>query len=306
MFVLMQNKTSNTTPKKTKVRKAVLTDAGYATRFLPISKTLPKSMLPIVDKPIMQHIIEEVMEAGITEVIIVATKEGKPIYEDYFHNTVQHIYKKLEEANKKDRFNKVRDVFSLPNIIVITQDPKLPYGTAAPALSARPYIGDEPFLYLFTDDLIIGKSASLELVNRYNISTDDTKAILATKYLPDCDVSKYGIYVLKDGTKDEVAYSMEKPQPEETDSRWINFGRYLFTSKIFDYIEPTDENRGLDGELWINDGIARMAKENKVILKDIEGNWMTTGDPMNYLKTIITLAKEDETFANWLKALSAN
>jgi len=99
---------------------------------------------------------------------------------------------------------------------------------------------------------------------------------------------------------------MEKPQPEETDSRWINFGRYLFTSKIFDYIEPTDENRGLDGELWINDGIARMAKENKVILKDIEGNWMTTGDPMNYLKTIITLAKEDETFANWLKALSAN
>jgi len=294
---------TNNINKKQPVRKAILTDAGYATRFLPISKTLPKSMLPIVDKPIMHHIIEEVAKAGITEIIIVATKEGKPIYEDYFHNTVQHIHKKLADANKEERFNKVRDVFSLPNVIVITQNSELPYGTAAPALSAKPYIGDEPFLYLFTDDLILGKSASLELVEKYNTSTEEVSAVLATKHLPECDVTKYGIYVLKNNTTDEVAYSLEKPKLTDTDSRWINFGRYLFTPKIFDYIEPTKENCGLDGELWINDGIARMAKENKILLKEIEGEWMTTGDPMNYLKTIVTLAKEDGEFKNWLQNL---
>ena len=104
--------------EKQKVRKAVLTDAGYATRFLPITKTLPKSMIPILDKPITHYIVEECMVAGITEIIIVATEEGKSIYEDYFHNTVQHIYQQLQKQGKEERFRKVNPPKSCTLVVV--------------------------------------------------------------------------------------------------------------------------------------------------------------------------------------------
>lgn len=279
-----------------KIRKAVLTDAGYATRFLPITKTLPKSMLPIMDKPITQYIVEECMAAGITEIIMVATEEGKPIYEDYFHNTVQHIYEQLQRQGKDKRFDKVREVFSLPNIIVITQDKKLPYGNGTPALSARPYIGNEPFLYIYTDDIVFGKSSCAELVEEYENSNGEASGIIAAQDLPEIDVSKYGIIKLKDGTDNELDYIVEKPEPSEAPSTLISFGRYLLTPEIFKYLDPTDENLGLDKELWMVDAIHRMAKESKVLVKPISGEWRTTGDPSNYMKTVIDFALNNEEY----------
>ena len=294
---------------KSQIRKAVLADAGYATRFLPITKTLPKSMLPILDKPITQYIVEECMVAGITEIIIVATEEGKPIYEDYFHNTVQHIYRQLSKQGKNERFSKVTDVFNLPNIIVITQDKGLPYGNAAPLLSAKPYIGDEPVIYIYTDDFVMGTSACTDLIDAYAVCSNDVTGIIAAQDMPGIDVTKYGMIKLKDGTENVLDYIIEKPKVEESPSNLVSFGRYLLTPKIFDYFTADENDLGKDSELWTVDAIHRMAKDTKVLVKPITGEWKTTGDPINYLKTAIDFAlshpEYNGEFQEYLRQLSS-
>ena len=281
---------------KPKIRKAVLTDAGYATRFLPVTKTLPKSMIPIMDKPITQLIVEECMQAGITEIIIVATEEGKAMYEDYFHNSVQHIYDQLAKQNKESRFQKVREIFELPSVVVIVQDKKLPYGNGSPALAAKPYIGNEPFAYLYTDDVVLGKSSIKELIEAYESTDDSVKAIIAVQDLPEIDVTKYGIVKTKDGSTDLLDKIIEKPSKEEAPSTLVSFGRYLFTTEIWNYLSPSETNLGKDKELWTVDAIERMAKDHTVLVKPISGQWKTTGDPVSYLRTVIAYAKQSEEF----------
>ena len=141
-----------------KVRKAIITDAGFASRYLPITKTVPKAMLPLGNRPIMQFIVEECTEAGIEEIIIVSTPEGKPIYEDYFNNSVNRIRKQLQAQGKEDRYEPVQHVLDFPKIVVITQDPSLPYGNGSPVASAKDYVdGEEAFLVLYSDDVVFGK-----------------------------------------------------------------------------------------------------------------------------------------------------
>lgn len=281
---------------KKEVRKAVVTDGGYATRFFPVTKTVPKCMLPVLDKPIAHHVIIECMQAGITEIILVATQEGKDFYDDYFHNTVQHIYEQLTKQNKTNRFEKIREVFSLPNVIVIAQDKTLPYGTAAPIISAMPYLGDEPFLHLYADDMVLGESACKELVDEYHRAPDDVAAIIAAKHMPNIDVTKYGIIKIKDNTENELEAIIEKPSVENAPSRLISFGRFIYTPEIFNYLSADKQFLGKDNELWMVDAVWRMAKEKKVTVKSISGEWKTTGDPLNYLKTIIDYALTDPDF----------
>ena len=137
------------------VRKAVITDAGFASRYLPITKTIPKAMLPLGNRPIMQLVVEECVAAGIEEIIIVATAEGKPIYEDYFNNSVNRIRKQLASQGKEDRYEPVQKVLDFPKITVITQDPALPYGNGSPIASAANFLTkEEAFLVLYSDDVI--------------------------------------------------------------------------------------------------------------------------------------------------------
>ena len=132
-----------------RVRKALITDAGFASRYLPITKTIPKAMLPLGNKPIMQFVVEECMEAGIEEIILVATPEGKPIYEDYFNNSVNRIRKQLSSQGKEERYEPVQHVLDYPKIIVIEQDPSLPYGNGSPVASAQKFLeGEEAFLVM--------------------------------------------------------------------------------------------------------------------------------------------------------------
>ena len=141
-----------------KATKAVITDAGFASRFLPITKTIPKAMLPLGPKPIMQYVVEECVAGGIKDIIIVSTPEGKHIYEDYFSNPCEKIYKQLASQGKLDRFESVRNVLEIANIKVIEQDQSLPYGNGSPIASAKPYLNDdEAFLALYSDDLIFGE-----------------------------------------------------------------------------------------------------------------------------------------------------
>lgn len=263
--------------------KAVITDAGFASRFLPITKTIPKAMIPLGAKPIMQYVVEECVAGGITEIIIVATPEGKPIYEDYFNNPVEKIEKQLASQGKQDRFESVKAVLDMANITVIEQDPSLPYGNGSPIASAKPYLNkDEAFVALYSDDLIFGASDVKTLLEAYR-QRPEVEAIIMAQEMPKELWHKYGMIALKDVEKHTLSHIVEKPKrPELSPSNLTSYGRYLLTPDIFEQLLP--ENIGLDDELWTADAITKLAKIGDVLVAKSEGEWLTTGDPKNYAK----------------------
>lgn len=264
-----------------KPTKAVITDAGFASRFLPITKTIPKAMLPLGPKPIMQYVVEECVAGGINDIIIVCTPEGKRIYEDYFNNPCEKIYKQLASQGKLDRFESVRAVLEIANITIIEQDQSLPYGNGSPIASAKPYLNDdEAFLALYSDDLIFGQGDVQTLVEAYE-KNPDAKAIITAQEMPEEVWSKYGMIALKDESKMTLSHIVEKPaKPELSPSNLTSYGRYLLTPEVFAHLDPS--NTGLDNELWTVDAITKLAKSGDVIVTKSKGEWLTTGDPKNY------------------------
>lgn len=284
-----------------KPTKAIITDAGFASRYLPITKTIPKGMLPLGNRPIMQLVVEECEQAGIKEIIIVATPEGKPIYEDYFNNRVSHIRKQLVSQGKEDRYDPVRRVLDLPKINVIEQDQDLPYGNGSPIVSARDYIAnDEAFLVLYSDDIIFGGSDAKSLVKAFD-KHPEAKAIVSAQEVDPSVVDKYGIFKLKQGNK--LDYIVEKPKVGEAPSSLASYGRYLLTPEAFDHLNP--DNTGLDNELWTVDAITKMAKSGDVYVVPTEGRWVTTGDPKSYFFAHLEYAINNEDYgqelSNYLK-----
>lgn len=275
--------------------KAIITDAGYASRYLPITKTIPKAMLPFGNKPIIQMAVEECAEAGIREIIIVATPEGKPIYEDYFGNAVNHIRKQLVAQGKVERYNStVLQVLDLPKIRVIVQDPALPYGNGSPIASARDYFGeDEAFIVLYSDDVVFGSSDAKSLIDAYE-KHPDAKAIIMAQEVEPSAVDKYGIVSLKDG--DKLDYIVEKPPVDKAPSTLVSYGRYLVTTEIFDHLKPGNE--GLDDELWTVDAITAMVSRGDVYVVKTEGQWVTTGDPKNYFLAHLKYVLDNEDYAD--------
>ncbi|MDR0980089.1 MAG: NTP transferase domain-containing protein [Candidatus Nomurabacteria bacterium] len=260
--------------------KAIITDAGFASRFLPITKTIPKAMIPLGAKPVMQLIVEECVEAGISEIIIVATPGtmSKAIYDDYFHNESANVKTLLDKQGKAERFVPVQEVLSFPKITVIEQDASLPYGNASPIVSAREFINDdEAFLVLYSDDVVFGASDAKALMNAYK-ANPEVKAVIMAQEMPDEVLSKYGIIKLKDTEKHTLDHIVEKPK-QDAPSNLTSYGRYLLTPEIFAKLDET----GLDGELWTVDGITRLAAEGDVLVEKTAGQWMTTGDPAAYL-----------------------
>ncbi len=263
--------------------KAVITDAGFASRFLPITKTVPKAMLPLGPKPIMQHVVEECVAAGITQIIIVATPEGKPIYEDYFNNPVEKIEKQLASQGKSDRFESVKAVLDMADVTVIEQDQSLPYGNGSPIVSAKPYLNeDEAFVALYSDDLVFGEGDVKTLLEAYKVNPE-AKAIITAQEMPEETWKKYGMIALADKEKMTLDHIVEKPAtPADSPSNLTSYGRYLLTPDIFKYLVPS--NTGLDNELWTVDAITRLTKDGDVIITKSKGKWLTTGDPANFYK----------------------
>ena len=260
-------------------RKAIITDAGFASRYLPITKTIPKGMLPIGNKPVMQLVVEECAKSGIEEIIIVATEDGKAVYEDYFNNQVPHIEKLLVSQGKAERFEPVKELLSLPKITVITQDKDLPYGNGSPFASAKRFIDDdEAFLAIYSDDLVLGAPAVQDLMDAFEVHPD-AAAIIAGQTVPHKEVKKYGIIDYDEETG-VLRSLVEKPVPEEAASDLASYGRYLLTPEIFKYLDPN--NTGKDGELWTADAIAALIPTGRVYVKETTGKWVTTGDPKNY------------------------
>ena len=264
-----------------KPTKAIITDAGFASRYLPITKTIPKAMIPIGAKPVMQLCVEECAAAGIEEIIIVATPHTKSreIYEDYFNNKSTNVRTLLEKQGKLDRFKAVEEVLNLPKITVIEQDDTLPYGNGSPIVSARRFINDdEAFVVLYSDDLILGKSDVATLIEEY-AKHPNAKAVITAQEMPEAVWNKYGMIALKDnGT---LSHIVEKPKtPDLSPSNLTSYGRYLLTPEVFQYLVP--ENTGLDNELWTVDAITKLAATGDVIVAKSAGKWITTGDPKNY------------------------
>lgn len=276
-----------------KPTKAVITDAGFASRFLPITKTIPKAMIPLGAKPIMQYVVEECVEAGIRDIIIVATPEGKPIYEDYFNNPVERVYKQLESQGKLDRFECVKDVLSMADVTVIEQDPALPYGNGSPIASAKPYLNDdEAFIALYSDDLIFGKGDVETLLESY-AAHPDAKAIITAQEMPEEVWNRYGMIALKDKEKRTLSHIVEKPATSaDSPSNLTSYGRYLLTPEVFQYLIP--KNTGLDDELWTVDAITKLAASGSVFVVNSKGKWLTTGDPKNYFNAYIEFNKMEK------------
>ncbi|MBQ8985159.1 NTP transferase domain-containing protein [Candidatus Saccharibacteria bacterium] len=279
------------------VKKAIITDAGFASRYLPITKTLPKAMVPIGAKPAMQLCVEECVAAGIEEIIIVATPGtmAREIYDNYFHDEAKNVEALLAKQGKAERFEPVKEVLDFPKVTVIEQDASLPYGNGSPIVSAKEFVKDvEAFVVLYSDDLIFGKSDVKTLIEAFN-EHEDAKAVIAAQEMPEEVWHKYGMIALKDnGT---LSHIVEKPEtPDKSPSNLTSYGRYLLTPEVFEYLIPS--NTGLDGELWTVDAITRLAENGDVIVAKSEGKWMTTGDPKNYFMTLLEYVFEQTDYGD--------
>lgn len=261
--------------------KAIITDAGFASRYLPITKTIPKAMIPIGAKPVMQLCVEECVDAGIDEIIIVATPntKGREIYDDYFHNPSENVKSLLDKQGKSERFEPVEQILNFPKITVIEQDVSLPYGNGSPIVSAKEFVeNEEAFVVLYSDDLILGQGDVKTLIDSYR-QNPNAKAVIAAQEMPEEVWHKYGMIALKEnGT---LSHIVEKPKtPDLSPSNLTSYGRYLLTPEVFEYLIPS--NTGLDGELWTVDAITKLAEHGDVVVAHSKGKWITTGDPKNY------------------------
>lgn len=274
-----------------KPTKAIITDAGFASRYLPITKTVPKAMLPLGNRPIMQLVVEECIDAGIKEIIIVATPDGQRIYDDYFHNAVPKIEAQLASQGKSDRFEPVKKVLDFPKITVIVQDQNLPYGNGSPIATAKEFIDDdEAFIVAYSDDVVFGKSAVKDLIDAFE-SHSDAVAIIAGQEVEHEEIKKYASISM---SGDKLVGLVEKPDPADAPSDLASYGRYLLTPEVFQYLDP--KNTGLDGELWTADAIAKLIPTERVFVKKTSGTWMTTGDPKNYFMSLLRYVKDYEDY----------
>lgn len=287
-----------------KVKKAIITDAGFASRYLPITKTIPKAMIPIGAKPVMQLCVEECAAAGIEEIIIVATPntKSKEIYEDYFHGKAESVKALLEKQGKADRFEPVLEVLNFPKVTVIEQDPTLPYGNGSPIVSAKEFVEtEEAFVVLYSDDLILGEGDVNTLISEYEKNLE-VKGVIAAQEMPEEVWNKYGMIALKEnGT---LSHIVEKPKtPDLSPSNLTSYGRYLLTPEVFEYLVPS--NTGLDGELWTVDAITKLAENGDVLVAKSQGKWITTGDPKNYFMAHLEYVLSETDYADEVRKFVA-
>lgn len=271
-------------------KKAIITAAGSGTRFLPATKAQPKEMLPIIDKPIIQYCAEEAVAGGARDIIIVTKKSGHAT-ENHFDDNFE-LEEELKKAGKDKYLEEIKKVSDLANFIFLRQKKSMPYGNGTPLRIAADLVSDGPFFYMYGDDLTLAKVPVCKQLVEVFEKNPDAAAILAAQRVPDSEVHKYGVVKIKEGTENEVELFVEKPKLEDAPSNLAVFGRFLFTPKILPIIE--NMGTGKDGELWLTDAVNELAHQDKVLVHEIEGEWLTTGDPLNYFKTSFEFALDRE------------
>jgi UTP--glucose-1-phosphate uridylyltransferase len=270
-----------------KIRKAIVAVAGSGTRLLPATKAMPKEMLPIIDKPIIQLVVEELVEAGITDIILVTKWDRKPLEDHFDHNPVLSEY--LKETGKNELAEEMKKIPNLANFIYIRQKPQ--YGNGVPILSAANLVGDEPFVFCYGDDLVKSKVSFTKLmIEEYE---KIGQPMLAVQEVPKEEKNRYGVTELEEGST-RIKRIIEKPKEEETASCLAVLGRMILNRDIIDELEKTPV--GKNGELWLTDAVSNyIIKGGEFHVKKVEdGEWLTTGDPWNYLKANLKYALDRE------------
>ena len=274
--------------------KAIITVAGTGTRFLPATKAQPKEMLPIIDRPIVQYSVEEVVASGVTDVILVNRRGGHSI-EDHFDSNFE-LEHQLEETGKEDRLKTIREISKLANFIHLRQKSFMPYGNGTPLRVAKDLVTDGPFFYLYGDDITLADTPVCQQLVEVYKKNPDAAAIMAVQKMPRNVLYRYGVVKIKNGTVNELERTVEKPKSGEEPSDLASFGRFLLTPKILPIIENL--KTGKDNELWLIDAVHELAKTEKVLVHEIEGQWLTTGDPLNYLKATVEVALKRQDLKN--------
>jgi UTP--glucose-1-phosphate uridylyltransferase len=292
-----------------KITKAVIPAAGFGTRFLPQTKAMPKEMLPIVDKPIIQYIVEELVDAGIKDIIIV-TGYHKRTIEDHFDYPNLDLVENLKMGGEKKRpmLEEVEKIANMANFVYVRQ--KGPYGNGTPLLNVRSIIGDEPFIYTWSDDFIVAKPSRfkqlLATYEKYGYSC--LSGVKATK---DEDYIRYGFVggkELEPGVIDANVI-IEKPGKDNAPSDLATVSGFIFTPDIFNYLDKVLENLKDGQEFYYNDALKLMLEDGKHVLgvEIKDGKYYDTGNKIEYLKTVVEFAlKHPEIngkFKDYLKSL---
>ena len=279
-----------------KVRKAVIPAAGLGTRFLPATKSQPKEMLPLVDKPTIQYIVEEAVAAGIEEILLISGRTKKSI-EDHFDRSPE-LEAELIKSNKLELLKVIRDISDLANIHSVRQ--KEPRGLGHAILTAKAFVGNEPFAVLLGDDVVASKKPCLkQLIEVYE---EKNATVLGVQTVAHEDVSKYGIV---DGVNvGERLYKVrdlvEKPPVEEACSDIAILGRYVISPDIFEYLE--NQTPGAGGEIQLTDALKRMANDGKEMYAyDFKGTRYDVGSKIGFVQANIEFALRDESLRDELK-----
>ena len=297
-----------------RIRKAVFPAAGLGTRFLPATKAQPKEMLPLVDKPAIQYVIEEAVASGV-ETVIIVTGRGKNAIEDHF-DVAFELEKTLEERGKTEALDEIRRIANLVRVCYVRQ--KEPLGLGHAVLSARDLVGDEPFAVLLGDDIIESKVPCLKQL--MSIYDEHRCSIIAVERIDRTRTKDYGVVEVAplqssgkppagQGGREsvhEVRDLVEKPEPSEAPSDLAIIGRYILTSGIFEQLESTAPDRG--GEIQLTNGLRSLLRKEKIMAYEFEGKRYDTGNKLGFLKATVEFAlrREDlgEEFRRYLRCLA--
>ncbi|MBP2002504.1 UTP--glucose-1-phosphate uridylyltransferase [Paenibacillus shirakamiensis] len=278
-----------------KVRKAVIPAAGLGTRFLPATKAQPKEMLPIVDKPAIQYIVEEAVKSGIESIIIVTGRNKKSI-EDHFDKSVE-LERILREKGKSKLLHEMEAISELAGIHYIRQ--KEPLGLGHAILCARQFIGDEPFAVLLGDDIMVSDPpATRQMISLFE---ETGRPVVGVKHVPLADVSKYGIIDPSGGGEGryEVDGLVEKPSPEQSPSQLAVVGRYVLQPSIFDVLEHMDLGAG--GEYQLTDALHAICREEQMLALELSGKRYDIGDKFGYIQATLEIGLNQEELHPLLK-----
>lgn len=270
-----------------KIRKVVIPAAGFGTRFLPQTKAMPKEMLPIVDKPVIQYVVEEAVASGVRHVVIV-TGALKRAIEDHFDSPNAELIKNLQSGKKEDLIDEIKEISELANFIYIRQ--KGPYGNGTPVLSAEPVIDNETFAVMWGDEFIYSKPPRLkqmiEVYEKYGGAVISAVRITNKK-----DLCRYGIAKVKNIEKNiyKIEKIVEKPKIDEAPSDLATHGAYILPPDIFDLLRKQEAAR--DGEIYLSKAIDDLIKQGyPVYACEIEnGKYYDTGSKLEYMKTVVEM-----------------
>ncbi|MHC5252074.1 UTP--glucose-1-phosphate uridylyltransferase GalU [Listeria kieliensis] len=280
-----------------KVKKAVIPAAGLGTRFLPATKAMPKEILPIVDKPTIQFIVEEAMASGIEDILIV-TGKGKRAIEDHF-DSVPELEANLKSKNKMELLHLVEETTNI-NLHFIRQSK--PKGLGDAILQAKGFVGNEPFVVMLGDDIVRSKiPCAKQLINQYERTHS---SVIGVQSVPHEETYRYGIIDPADKMSDRlynVKGFVEKPDPENAPSDLAILGRYLLTPQIFDYLSTQEPGAG--GEVQLTDAINRLNEIQRVFAYDFEGIRYDVGDKYGFIETTMKFALDHPEIKNDVRHL---